>query len=146
MKRKTSVGFFVTCVPGQQSNEIGGAGNSYLGANLSAVPEPKTALTSMTKGTAFTVNSTAVTQGRHRQQGPMRSEKVYHFTNLLKQKTEQLESEKAFIKEHYEDIDDHNDDVKAEIRQMHSDLLQQQNEEEELFKIRCGELDVLNKK
>ena len=50
---------------------------------MSAVPEPKTALTSMTKVSGF--NSSSV---RHMIQGPMRSEKVYHITDLIKQKSE----------------------------------------------------------
>lgn len=53
----------------------------------SAVPEPNTALTNMSKVT-FLTSAASMQHDRHKSQGPMRTEKVYNLTNIIKQKTD----------------------------------------------------------
>ena len=62
-----------------------------LGADHSALPrmaEPMTAMTKATgaTGITFATSSSKVSHGRHKSQGPMRSEKVYHMTRIINQK------------------------------------------------------------
>lgn len=45
----------------------------------------------------------------------MRSEKVYLMTQMIQQKIEQLASEKIFIKQGYQAVDQKNDEIKNEI-------------------------------
>lgn len=80
-ERKTSSMFFMTVVPHLQGKHTSEEG-------LSAVPEP---LTSMTKNTTDTMRM------RHLKQGYMRSEKVFHLTELIFQKLDQLEKEKQLV-------------------------------------------------
>lgn len=56
-----------------------------------------------------------VQHNRHLSQGPMRSEKVYLMTQMIQQKIEQLASEKIFIKQGYQAVDQKNDEIKNEI-------------------------------
>ena len=79
--RKTSANFFMTVVP-----QLGSTCNVSR-MDSSAVPEPKTTLSTFTKVT-FCSSALTAQHERHKSQGPMRSEKVYILTKLIKQKTE----------------------------------------------------------
>lgn len=76
----------------------------------------------MTKGTGITFCTSKVSHGRHKSQGPMRSEKVYHMTKVINQKCVQLDYEQAHIKEQYKDIDKAQDFTKSVIYQERDDI------------------------
>lgn len=70
------------------------------GVGQCPVIEPKTALTKQTGVTAATNVTLATSQiqhNRHKSQGPMRSEKVYLMTQIIKEKVEQLSFERGFV-------------------------------------------------
>lgn len=70
--------------------------NKYLDpssalSNPQILLEPNTALTAQT-------SKSIVQQGRHLQQGPMRTEKVYMMTKLVTSKIAELQDEKRYLK------------------------------------------------
>ena len=108
MSRKSGQQYFETVIP--QLSHCNPSANlscaSLLRPDLSSLPkfvEPKT---SMTKVSAISLCTSKIAHGRHKSQGPMRSEKVYHMTKLINQKCAQLDQEQAHIKQHYMDIDE----------------------------------------
>lgn len=52
----------------------------------------------------------------------MRSEKVYLMTQMIHQKIDQLASEKTFIKQGYQAVDDRNDGIKSDINSKYQAL------------------------
>lgn len=91
--------------------------------------EPQTA---MTKGTGITFCTSKIAHGRHKSQGPMRSEKVYHMTKVINQKCIQLDQEKAHIKQHYKDVDEAHDRTKREIQKQYHNLKAEKDEAERI--------------
>lgn len=88
---------------------------------LSSLPrdlqyEPQTAVTRVSN---LTFSTSKVTHGRHKSQGPMRSEKVYHMTKIIQEKIQQLGDEQVTIKEQYRGIGERNDEIKLEIQQQY---------------------------
>lgn len=71
---------------------------------------------------------------RHKSQGPMRSEKVYMMTELINQKVDQLQGEKAVVKEKYREIDRECDRIKSEILSKYAGLTNMKQEEDEKLK------------
>ena len=110
----------------------------------SALPKMTEPFTAMTKATGITFCTSKVSHGRHKSQGPMRSEKVYHMTKVINQKCVQLEYEQAHIKQHYTDIDNAHDYTKSLIQQQYGDIKTEKVVVDQIAKDKQKELEDLD--
>lgn len=100
----------------------------------------------MTKATNVTISNSQAAHGRHKSQGPMRSEKVYHMTSIMKEKIQQLNGEHASIKQHYEAVDEKHDQVKDELRRQYVEKRKEQLDMSDILEQKEQEMEDLNKK
>jgi len=70
----------------------------------------------------------------------MRSEKVYHLTNLINQKLAQLKQEKDAVQGQYEDHEVQNDFDKKHERQLYQDLKAEKDAADNLLQAKIMEI------